>query len=72
VSIKSRDRSSSQVSDDGSLAPNQQQRFIETARALSCDENPVAFDEKLKVIARHKPKDAPPEKPLPKRTSKAP
>lgn len=33
-------------------------RFIETARALSCDENEAAFDEKLKVIARHKPKDA--------------
>lgn len=52
-------------------AAAQKDRFIEVARQLGCDENPAAFDEKLKVIARHKLKDAPPEKPLPKRTSKA-
>lgn len=32
-------------------------RFKETARALGCDEDPAAFDEKLKAIARHKPKN---------------
>lgn len=37
----------------------QSARFIETARALGCDEDEAAFDEKLKVIARHKPKPAP-------------
>ena len=34
-------------------------RFKETARALGCDEDEAAFDEKLKVIARHQPKDEP-------------
>jgi len=34
----------------------QRNRFIETARALGCDEDSAAFDEKLKVIARHKSK----------------
>ncbi len=38
-------------------------RFIETARALGCDEDPVAFDEKLKVIAGHKPQAEPQAKP---------
>lgn len=43
----------------------QHARFIETARALGCDENEAAFDEKLKVIARHKPKtDEPTRAPL--------
>lgn len=37
---------------------NQHARFIETARALGCDENEAAFDEKLKLIARQKPKEA--------------
>lgn len=36
--------------------PEQHARFVETARALECDESEEAFDEKLKVIARHKPK----------------
>ncbi len=49
----------------------QRERFIEAARRLGCDEDPAAFGEKLKVIARHKPKDTLPEKPLPKRASKA-
>lgn len=37
----------------------QHARFVETARKLGCDEDEVAFDEKLKVIARHKPKGEP-------------
>ncbi len=36
--------------------PSQHARFVETARALGCDEDEAAFDEKLKVIARQKPK----------------
>jgi hypothetical protein len=31
-------------------------RFKETARHLGCDEEEAAFDEKLKAIARQKPK----------------
>ena len=34
-------------------------RFKETARALDCDEDEAAFDEKLKGIARQKPKTVP-------------
>ena len=34
----------------------QHQRFVEVARQLGCDENEAAFDEKLKGIARQKPK----------------
>jgi hypothetical protein len=34
---------------------NQRERFIETARALECDEDEAAFDEKLKRIASVKP-----------------
>lgn len=40
-------------------ASSQHQRFVETARALGCDEDEAAFDEKLKVIARQKPKGDP-------------
>jgi hypothetical protein len=36
--------------------PDQSRRFIETARALECDEDEAAFDEKLKRIAQAKPK----------------
>jgi hypothetical protein len=36
--------------------PSQYDRFIETARQLGCDEDEAAFDEKLKKIARPKPK----------------
>ena len=50
---------------------NQHARFVETARALGCDESEEAFDEKLKVITRHKPKDSPTERPAPKRRGKA-
>ena len=35
------------------------ERFKETARALGCDEDEAAFDEKLKVIARQKLKGKP-------------
>jgi len=37
----------------------QADRFAETARALGCDEDEGAFKEKLRVIARQKPKDVP-------------
>jgi hypothetical protein len=33
----------------------QSERFIETARALGCDEDPAAFDAKLRQIASYKP-----------------
>ncbi len=47
---------------------SQRDRFIETARQLGADENEAAFKEKLAVIARQKPKDAPkPQKPQDKR-----
>ncbi len=36
---------------------NQSEKFIETARALGCDESEEAFAEKLKAIANAKPKD---------------
>ena len=45
---------------------SQVSRFIETARALGCDESEAAFDKKLKVIARHKPA-AEPKTPKPSR-----
>lgn len=32
----------------------QHARFIETARALGCDEDEAAFDEKLRTLARPK------------------
>lgn len=35
------------------------ERFKEAARALGCDEDEAAFDEKLKSIARQKPRDEP-------------
>ena len=48
---------------------SQHARFIETARALGCDEDPTAFDDKLKAIARHKPTAEPkPAKPKRKAT----
>ena len=36
--------------------PTQLDRFREAARALGCDEDEAAFDEKLKGIAAPKPK----------------
>jgi hypothetical protein len=37
----------------------QEERFIEAARALGCDEDEAAFKAKLAVIGRQKPKDQP-------------
>lgn len=42
---------------DKKPAADQVERFKETARALGCDENEAAFDEKLRRVAAHKPKD---------------
>ncbi len=50
------------MSEDGKAPKTQHDRFIETTRKLECDEDEVAFDEKLKGIARQKPK-ADPDKP---------
>jgi len=46
-------------------AKSQRERFIETARALECDEDEAAFEEKLKRIATAKPKQ-----PTPRRKSR--
>lgn len=41
----------------------QENKFIEAARALECDESEECFNEALGQIVRHKPKpEAPPEK----------
>jgi hypothetical protein len=39
--------------------PSQIDRFRETAKELGCDEDEAAFRDKLRVIARQKPKDEP-------------
>lgn len=39
---------------------SQLERFKEAARRLGCDEDGAAFDEKLKVIARQKPRSLAP------------
>lgn len=44
---------------------DQRDRFIETARALSADEDEAAFKAKLAVIARQKPKALSPEEDKP-------
>ncbi len=44
--------------DEAGASPSQYARFVEVARELGCDGSEEAFDEKLKVIARHKPKSA--------------
>lgn len=41
----------------------QARRFAETARALGCDEDTAAFRDKLRVVARQKPKPAPEQPP---------
>ena len=43
-------------------ANTQHARFLKTARALGCDEDETAFDEKLKSIAPPKTRPAPPVK----------
>ena len=40
-------------------ARSQHDKFVEIARELGADEDEAAFKEKLAVIARQKPKDAP-------------
>jgi len=50
----------SHCSDPLPAPQSQRDRFIETARALECDEDEAAFKAKLTVIARQKPKDAKP------------
>lgn len=47
------------LADRKSIDLEQHARFVETARALGCDESEEAFDEKLKRIADHRAKDAP-------------
>jgi hypothetical protein len=37
----------------------QARRFAETARAIGCDEDEAAFDEKLKAVAGQQPKSRP-------------
>jgi hypothetical protein len=39
----------------------QASEFIKVARELGCDESEVAFDEKLKKVAAHKPTVAAPK-----------
>lgn len=38
--------------------PDQHARFLETARALGCDEDEAAFDEKLKAVVGPKSKSS--------------
>ena len=38
---------------------SQVDRFREIAKKLGCDEDEAAFDEKLRVIAKQKPKEEP-------------
>lgn len=45
------------------IPKTQIERFLETARALGCDGDETAFDEKLKGIVRQEPKAEPPAKP---------
>jgi len=58
------DRKPGEVPDN---SPKQIDRFKEAARALGCDEDEAAFDEKLKVIASHKSKPSPPPSRKPRR-----
>jgi len=41
----------------------QADRFKEAARELGCDDSENAFDEALRKVARHKPKDEAPKPP---------
>lgn len=52
-------------------ARTQVQRFIGTARALGCDEDEAAFDEKLKAVVGPKVKHEPTPSPSPKEAHKA-
>ena len=44
------------MNDESNAKAAQHKKFVETARALGCDENEAAFREKLRVIARQKSK----------------
>jgi hypothetical protein len=48
----------------------QHQRFVETARALECDEDKERFEETLGKIAAHKPKNEGSPEPAAKKTRK--
>jgi len=48
---------------DREASPSQHDRFIETARALGCDEDEAAFDEKLKAVVGPKAITEQPAKP---------
>jgi hypothetical protein len=54
---KSGAQTSQQLSDE-----QQHKRFIETARALECDEDQERFEEKLRQIATSKPNPKKPRK----------
>lgn len=47
------------MSKSSKTTSEQHARFVETARALGCDEDEAAFDEKLKMIARQTLKGKP-------------
>ncbi len=49
------------MSKNSKTTDEQHARFLETARALGCDEDEAAFDEKLKAIARVEKTPAGPE-----------
>ncbi len=53
-------------------ADDQRRRFKEAARALGCDESETTFDEKLKVIARHKATSEPKQLDAPDESKKVP
>ena len=42
-------------------AKSQRDKFIDKAREIGCDENEAAFDEKLKQLAKAKPKKEAPD-----------
>jgi hypothetical protein len=46
------------MSKDTSQTKTQIDRFREKARALGCDEDEASFKEKLKTIARQRPKES--------------
>ena len=48
----------------------QADKFRNAARELGCDEDEARFDERLKQIARQKPKDDPPAAPKASKTKK--
>lgn len=48
------------MSKDQDKRDAQYARFLEAARALGCDEDEAAFDEKLKAIVPAKPKEQKP------------